>query len=81
MISRFAEKLLPLPGVPKIKPLGFLSFFLSASIMLLVRDYEYVKAVLGKEEVSGIVRMEKQREQLLKEQKRAERRKQNREAR
>ena len=40
----------------------------------IVRDYEYVKAVLGKE-------MEKQREQLLKEQKRAERRKQNREAR
>lgn len=34
-----------------------------------------------KEKVSGIVQMEKQREQLLKEQKRAERRKQNREAR
>ena len=33
-----------------------------------------------KREVSGIVQMEKQREQLLKEQKRAERRKQNREA-
>ena len=46
-----------------------------------VRDYECVKAVLGKEKVSGIVQMEKQREQLLKEQKRAERRKQNREAR
>jgi hypothetical protein len=25
VISRFAEKLLPLPGVPKIRPLGFLS--------------------------------------------------------
>ena len=47
----------------------------------IVRDYECVKAVLGKEKVSGIVQMEKQREQLLKEQKRAERRKQNREAR
>ena len=47
----------------------------------VVRDYECVKAVLGKEKVSGIVQMEKQREQLLKEQKRAERRKQNREAR
>ena len=47
----------------------------------IVRDYECVKAVLGKEKVSGIVQMEKQREQVLKEQKRAERRKQNREAR
>ena len=47
----------------------------------IVQDYECVKAVLGKEKVSGIVQMEKQREQLLKEQKRAERRKQNREAR
>ena len=47
----------------------------------VVRDYECVKAVLGKEKVSGIVQMEKQREQLLKEQKRTERRKQNREAR
>ena len=35
----------------------------------------------GKEKVSNIVQMEKQRELLLKEQKRAERRKQNREAR
>lgn len=47
----------------------------------LVRDYEWVKAVLGKEKVSGIVQMEKQREQVLREQKRAERRKQNRDAR
>ena len=47
----------------------------------IVRDYECVKAVLGKEKLSDIVQMEKQREQLLKEQKRAERRKQNREAR
>ena len=47
----------------------------------IVRAYECVKAALGKEKVSGIVQMEKQREQLLKEQKRAERRKQNREAR
>ena len=47
----------------------------------IVRDYEYVRAVLGNEKVSDIVQMEKQREQLLKEQKRAERRKQNREAR
>lgn len=47
----------------------------------VVRDYECVRAVLGKEKVSGIVQMEKQREQLLKEQKRAERRKQNRDAR
>ena len=47
----------------------------------IIRDYEYVRAVLGNEKVSDIVQMEKQKEQLLKEQKRAERRKQNREAR
>ncbi len=47
----------------------------------IVRDYECVREVLGKEKVSGIVQMEKQREQLLKEQKRIERRKQNKEAR
>ena len=35
VISRFAEKLLPLPGVPSIKPLGFFSFFRSHKIMLL----------------------------------------------
>ena len=34
VISRFAEKLLPLPGVPSIKPLGFFSLFLSHKIML-----------------------------------------------
>jgi len=47
----------------------------------LVRDYEWVKAVLGQEKVSGIVQMEKQKEQILREQKRTERRKQNRDAR
>ncbi len=47
----------------------------------IARDYELVRAVLGKEKVSDIVQMEKHREQLLKEQKRVERRKQNREAR
>ncbi len=47
----------------------------------IVRDYECVKTVLGDEKVSGIIQMEKQREQLMKEQKRTERRKQNREAR
>ena len=33
-ISRFAEKLLPLPGVPRIRPLGVFSCFLSARIIL-----------------------------------------------
>ena len=39
VISRFAEKLLPLPGVPSIKPLGFFSFFRSHKIMLLERAF------------------------------------------
>ena len=34
-MERFAEKLLPLPGVPKIMPLGVFSFLRSARIMLL----------------------------------------------
>ena len=33
-MERFAEKLLPLPGVPKIMPLGVFSFLRSARIML-----------------------------------------------
>ena len=36
-ISRLAEKDLPEPGVPRIRPLGFLSFFLSTIIRLLDR--------------------------------------------
>ena len=35
VISRFAEKDLPEPGVPKISPLGFLSRLRSTMIMLL----------------------------------------------
>ena len=38
-ISRFAEKLLPEPGVPKIRPLGFFSFFRSTMIRLLDRAF------------------------------------------
>ena len=34
-ISRLAEKDLPLPGVPRISPLGFLSAFRSTMIRLL----------------------------------------------
>ena len=34
-ISLFAENDFPDPGVPRISPLGFLSFFLSAMIRLL----------------------------------------------
>ena len=33
-ISLFAEKLLPLPGVPRIRPLGVFNCFRSARIML-----------------------------------------------
>ena len=36
-ISLLAEKLLPLPGVPRIKPLGFFSSFRSTMIRLLLR--------------------------------------------
>ena len=36
-ISRLAEKDFPEPGVPRIRPLGFLSFFLSTMIRLLDR--------------------------------------------
>ena len=35
VISRFAEKLLPEPGVPRIRPFGFLSCLRSTMIMLL----------------------------------------------
>ena len=35
VLSRFAENDFPDPGVPKMRPLGFLSFFRSAMIMLL----------------------------------------------
>lgn len=38
-ISRFAEKLLPEPGVPKIRPLGFFSFFRSTIIRLLDKAF------------------------------------------
>ena len=38
-ISRFALKLLPLPGVPKITPFGVRSLFLSAIIMLLLSAF------------------------------------------
>ena len=34
-----AEKLLPEPGVPKIRPLGFFSFFRSTMIRLLDRAF------------------------------------------
>ena len=37
VISRFAENDLPLPGVPKIRPLGFFSSFRSTLIRLLDR--------------------------------------------
>ena len=37
MISRFAENDLPLPGVPKIRPLGFFSSFRSTMMRLLER--------------------------------------------
>ena len=40
VISRFAAKDFPLPGVPKISPFGFLSCFLSQSIMLLERAFK-----------------------------------------
>ena len=33
-MERFAEKLLPLPGVPKIMPLGVFSFLRSAMMTL-----------------------------------------------
>ncbi len=36
-ISRLAEKDLPEPGVPKIRPLGFFSFLRSTMIRLLDR--------------------------------------------
>ena len=38
-ISRFAENDLPEPGVPKIKPFGFLSIFLSAIIRLWLKAF------------------------------------------
>ena len=37
--ARFAEKLLPEPGVPRIRPLGFFSFFRSTIIRLLERAF------------------------------------------
>ena len=40
VISLLAAKLLPLPGVPKISPFGFLSCFLSQSIILLERAFK-----------------------------------------
>jgi len=40
VISRFAEKLLPLPGVPRIRPFGFFSRFLSHRIILLERAFK-----------------------------------------
>ena len=39
VISLFAEKDLPEPGVPRIRPLGFFSFFLSTMIMLLLKAF------------------------------------------
>ena len=39
VISRLAEKDLPEPGVPRIRPLGFFSFFRSAIIRLLLRAF------------------------------------------
>ena len=36
VISLFAEKDLPAPGVPSISPFGFFSFFLSHMIRLLL---------------------------------------------
>lgn len=39
VISRFAEKDLSEPGVPRISPLGFLSFFLSTMIRLFDRTF------------------------------------------
>ena len=38
-ISRFALKDLPEPGVPRIRPLGFFSFFRSTMIKLLDRAF------------------------------------------
>ena len=38
-ISRFALKLLPLPGVPKITPFGVRSLLRSAMIMLLLSAF------------------------------------------
>ena len=38
VISLFAENDFPEPGVPKISPLGFFSFFLSTIIILLLRE-------------------------------------------
>ncbi len=45
----------------------------------VVGDYERVKEVLGNEKVSDILRMEKQKERILKEQKQAERQRRHRE--
>ncbi|EJW94824.1 hypothetical protein EVA_17069 [gut metagenome] len=39
VISLFAEKDLPEPGVPRIRPFGFFSFFLSTIIRLLDRAF------------------------------------------
>ena len=38
-ISRLAEKDLPEPGVPRIRPLGFLRAFLSTMMRLLLRAF------------------------------------------
>ena len=38
-ISRFAEKDLPLPGVPRNRPFGFFSVFLFAMIILLDKAF------------------------------------------
>ena len=43
-----------------------------------IRDFELVKGTLGHDKVENIVRIERQREQALKEQKRAQRRKMDR---
>lgn len=40
VISLLAEKDFPEPGVPRISPLGFFSFFLSTMIMLLERAFK-----------------------------------------
>ena len=45
VISRFAAKLFPLPGVPKIKPLGFLSrgTFLGAGKSYMIKGKQAEK--------------------------------------